>query len=119
MKKTFTITLILLGCMTAMGQTKPKEYIGETMPNSMMGTVTTPYLAIKIDTVSCWFKDIIISKAPMDTAITNGHLNLNNAVLELWQHGYSISNNRSIRVEYLYADRKTRVTNTVIYSITK
>lgn len=104
MKKLITSVVLLLTAFNLLAQTNPLLYNAEAMPNTIPGTLTMPYTAIKIDTVACWFKEFTI---------------VNDKPFENWIKGYTISNNRSVFVEYLYADRKTRVTNPVIYSITK
>jgi hypothetical protein len=89
-------------------------------------TCSNTSIAPLLDTIPCWFKEIIINHGDMDTIGTNGYNNLNNAVQEFWQHGYKVCGNHSVYFNspnyvfyYLYADRKTKVTNHVIYSIIK
>ncbi len=123
MKTKLTILSLLLSVGVAMGQSKPGIWTIDKDTTSNRFVFFDPN---KSDTTECWFKEVVIYKGTLDTIITNGVHNLNNAVQEYWQHGYivkfpykgfplnRIASYRTPDNEYfLYANKK-RVANPVI-----
>lgn len=71
--------------------------------------ITNAYYTLKIDTQKVWFKELAIT---------------GDTITEHWQKGFRLIipsyisfDGLYVPAEYLYADRKTKVTNYVIFSI--
>lgn len=89
---------------------------------------------VKYDTVKCWFKELVVGKF---SNADNGFIKCNESdpgatIFETWYKGYQVLQEHSptettlaiysqtplnTHVCYLYSDRKTKVTNQVIFSI--
>lgn len=138
MKKS-TLTLLLVLCLFSVKAQSKKDSI-KVLPQfgggkvaidttfwskgfSIMPYYNTP--SFKSDTVKCWFKEMRFKYWWYDQwrecRETDRAFDINGRVIEVIPYevitaGYSYTINQ-IRSEYLYYDRKTKVTNTVIYSI--
>lgn len=112
MKKLIILSLLLIS-IGVKAQTNPDSVWAHSNLNSVpLGY----YPALKIDTVECWLKEAVYVKWFYTNYIECDKKDAQ-TVLEVWVKGYVISNNRSAFVEYLNTDRKTRITNKVLYSL--
>lgn len=127
MKPLLTIVLTCIGLVGIGQQYNPHRHVDSSgvwydfrglssdMPSTLNSiTLIQPH----IDTVACWFKEVVFK-----TYIKGLHqwveCDSSGTPFEQWQRGYSIKSSDSISVTYLYSDRKTKVKNTVTYSIAR
>jgi hypothetical protein len=139
------IILLLLCATVALGQNKPEKKYRTLFQDTSKKVKQWPFAPIqdqsadsneimiplnKLDTVACWFKEVIISitTGTSRIKIVNGKwysdFMADTTIRERWQHGYKVGlpypiitfNGERIEDTYLYSDRKTKVTNRVIYS---
>ena len=132
MKTTLTIILALI---VSAGMAQFKKHLRKDSVqkiSTLTGLPAGPFKPIDItywhafsfpdstraDTVRCWFKEVDFS-GPVVFKIVKGQaiLATDDYPEERWQYGYVIKG--QIFVSYLYSDRKTKVTNHVLYSFEK
>jgi uncharacterized protein YhfF len=120
--KTILTILLAFTVSAGMAQSKTDTVLFDKYSTTVASSSKEPHKVIKLDTERCWFKELDIRLCRC--------LGAGDTIIEHWRHGYQVIEtlnsvhwvsdtqfiNDTELAFYLYSDRKTKVTNKIIYS---